>query len=192
MLNVTRNAIAIGKENGKESCFKLLLGCQRNLDYLAVPYPSAQKLSELLTDSDVLSVLPKTLLENPDSKVDFSVVKTFNLPELNINAELVLFVDTLSDSEITGWAYIPELESTVSYISILLKKDSTCYKIRPMPVSRPDVSAHFNAGDLYNDSGFKCNFKDFDIPKGKYQIGIFITNGGKKALSWIDGYYTNE
>lgn len=68
LANVTKEAIDIGKKKGKDACYNFLTECQQKSGLTGIPYPSAERLSTLLTTPEVLDVMPKYLTNKPDGK----------------------------------------------------------------------------------------------------------------------------
>lgn len=48
-------------------------------------------------------------------------------------------------------------------------------------VSRPDVTAFFDDGNNYNNSGFEATIGDF-LPEGQYHLAVLVDNGEEKTI----------
>jgi len=200
MALTTREAITIYKDKGYNECLKYLKFCQTNLPWPGIPYPSADRLAILIAEPAVSDMLPKYLTNNPLNETEKKLLNSYepvlrkiNIDEIKPNMELISCNDVYDNKRLQGWAYMKGINSISSALSILIRDpENNCFSITSRPIDRPDVSKHFNAGTLYDKSGFNCDFSNFEIPPGKYQIGILVTNGNKSAISWTDKYYEKK
>ena len=193
-------AIYINNLLGKKVCFEYL-----KQDYIMLPYPlpyppgsvnidDIQSFYNLINNKSFINILPKCLsfktdnLENNTSNENLKKIKCIDNNSLRSKCTIKYNIENYSNSMLQGWAYIPEIHSNLSTISILLKNKTNCYELSPTLMDRPDVSKYFKSGNLYNHSGFNCNFSIYNIPNGEYLIGIIILNTKSDGIIWTNKY----
>jgi len=109
----------------------------------------------------------------------FSPVSVTTLPPAR---DFFLGIDSVDDNEafltISGWAVQGIDKANESIIKIVLKSDSDIYVSDTEPTFRPDITAHFKTKFSLDNSGFIAKISKSTLKKGKYQIGIIISQKG--------------
>ena len=103
--------------------------------------------------------------------------------------ELSGMVDYFSGGKIIGWAILPNINSAQSNIWLILKSKSKLLRLKISRLPRPDVSDFYHVGTLYNSSGYEGFINNYDIPSGKYAIGILVENGEESGVLWTSHEY---
>jgi len=86
-----------------------------------------------------------------------------------------------------GWCFFSNKENTNNIVKIVLKdKEHNIYLVDTEPSFRPDVTAFFKKNYNLDNSGFSFKLPKKQIKKGKYSIGIYIQQGEKKYLKWLE------
>ena len=75
---------------------------------------------------------------------------------------------------LNGWAAINNQNSTGKTIKIVLINNKLRYELETDMVIRKDVSAGNKNKHNYDFSGFELKFKEKDIPRGLYKVGVVI------------------
>lgn len=94
--------------------------------------------------------------------------------------------------EVFGWGYIEGVsaDNNKTYVVFMSENKEKIYIFDTMLQTRKDVTEFFkNSGLNLDNSGFIANIQKNEIESGKYQIGIYIENGDKKALVYTDKTY---
>jgi uncharacterized membrane protein len=76
--------------------------------------------------------------------------------------------------KIDGWACLENQDYNNSKLKILLKSQNEIVNIIYNKKTRIDVSKSFNNEFDLNNSGFSVIFNTTNLPKGKYELGIYI------------------
>lgn len=118
------------------------------------------------------------ILKSQNKKVDVS--KFGSLTE-NKGDNIIYGIDNFQYSEtgltIDGWATLENYDAGNSKISVILISDKNeVIKLRSQQVSRNDVTLAYNNVNNYDNSGFKLQISQENIPLGKHEIGILIKN----------------
>jgi len=103
-------------------------------------------------------------------------IKELTTSKENVKLNIELFKEENGIVTSTGWAFLENLNSKTSEISILLSNSKTSYILETEKIKRTDVTDFFKTKYNYSFSGFKTKFKTSNIPKGKYKIGVYILN----------------
>ncbi len=97
---------------------------------------------------------------------------------------------------IEGWGFLSEAREakTDKYVIFKFPNELKGYIFKADEVYRPDVTKHLNDGGNYDFSGFKLSFdpSKIDIPKGKYQLGFYLTDGTNSSYRLIEEFYDKE
>ncbi len=112
--------------------------------------------------------------------------KTDNWPpmaDIAFNAETIRTDDKMI--LVQGWAFFKEQDAGESRIGIVIKKEENLYLSFADPMLRPDVTSHFNNRYDLDHSGFSIKILKSALPKGSYQLGIFIEDHVKKKRGMI-------
>ena len=99
------------------------------------------------------------------------------------------YVDDYAGGIIEGWAILPDINATGSDMWLILKSKSKLFRLKISRVSRPDVSNFYHAGSLYNSSGYEGFLNIYNIPTGKYAIGVLVENGEESGVFWTSREY---
>jgi nitrate reductase NapE component len=89
---------------------------------------------------------------------------------------------------VSGWAYLNDISSENTKISLVLINDKTqinnAKTIFIQSVNRPDVTTYFKCNFNADNSGFKADFNLAGLNSEEYKIGIYIENQklNKKGL----------
>ena len=74
---------------------------------------------------------------------------------------------------LNGWAFIDDtIGAAESAIFIVVREPEGYFLIEPSKNKRPDVTAYFNNGRDYDDSGFRAITRPVDLSAGKMAILI--------------------
>lgn len=120
----------------------------------------------------------------------FSIYKYSNSPEfieidgLGVNSQkITLELDEIIVKgdliKLNGWAIVRGIESKMNDKKIVLMDTSNEKKyelVSTRDVKRTDVTSHFNNSMNYNNSGFDTEIPKENLKKGKYRIGILISD----------------
>ena len=103
---------------------------------------------------------------------------------------------TLKPNEviISGWAYLPDINSTNSTIEIVLLDNGKATKIATEKIKRDDVTTYFKSDIDLSSSGFSSIINLKNIEKGNYKVGILIENKelGKKGVVLTDKIFSKQ
>jgi len=120
----------------------------------------------------------------------FSPVSVTTLPPAQ---DFFLGIDSVDDNKafltISGWAVQRIDKAYESIVKIVLKGDSDIYVSDTEPTFRPDITAHFKTKFNLDNSGFLAKISKRTLKKGKYQIGIIISQKGNTGtMKLIDRF----
>jgi len=120
---------------------------------------------------------------------DYSIKLISQLPKHN-NHEVLANIETVENLKkhilISGWAALKDFDTTNSEIKLIVIRDKTFYELLPEKVVREDVTEYFGKTTNYDHSGFKGMIDLKKLPKGNYQIGVYVVNGLNS------GFYINN
>jgi hypothetical protein len=107
--------------------------------------------------------------------------------------DIFLGIDSVNDNEtfitVSGWAVQRMDNVSESTVKIVLKSDDNIYVSDTEPTSRPDVTAHFKTKFNLDNSGFQAKISKSTLKKGKYQLGILISQKGNTGtMKLIDRF----
>ena len=143
-------------------------------------YASANKILIIPADGD--SALTVKSGTEPQT-IAHQVVMSLNEPTRKIN----YFFDKVNQSAdyitVTGWGFLEGLDAVSKHSYLLLKKDKnvTIYDVSLR--MRADVTRAFSKEKLNLDSsGFMSSVPIENLEKGKYQLGLYITNGNQSGI----------
>jgi hypothetical protein len=83
---------------------------------------------------------------------------------------------------IDGWAAIENQNAKSSVIKLLLINGKNVYLADTQKKKREDVTKFYNGQYNYDDAGFYVNLKKGWLPKGKYKLGIVVSDKAKTAV----------
>jgi hypothetical protein len=109
----------------------------------------------------------------------------FDRQATTFSATATVKIDRNDGKCISGWAFIPAAMSEKSKIFIVLANDAGAFRIRTLMMQRPDVSKAHHRQFLYDYSGFECFLIAYDIPPGRYRMGVLVENGRISAMKWL-------
>lgn len=110
------------------------------------------------------------------------------------NADSVrIEVENISDSHdvlrVSGWAFMPNETSWSTYV--LLKSEGGAFISETKKVFRPDVTAYFEGKQNLDNSGFEAIISKKGLPKGSYEIGIYLVcNDERSSFMFLGEYCT--
>ena len=81
---------------------------------------------------------------------------------------------------ITGWATIKGIDASASAIKVVFIGKKENFAIKTATVIRKDVTLTINDGFNYDNAGFEISVNKADLPKGRYEIGIIVSNKAAK------------
>lgn len=115
------------------------------------------------------------------------------IDELPVAKEFIVGIDkVIPEGEfltISGWAIDEFKDVETNNIRVMLRNGSKNFVCETEPLSRPDVTTHFNNGYLLDDCGFSTKIYKAILPKGNYDIGIVIQKKDRTSyLRWIDKF----
>lgn len=135
-------------------------------------------------------IIPKYISRN------FSELLVDQASDLGCFDDIKMCIDYIKDEEddiieISGWGFMEGVNADKSKIYTVFRSREKTYIFDSQMRIREDVTnAFFEEYKMNLDScGFNTNILKNQIESGKYQIGIYIENGDKKALVYTDKYY---
>lgn len=75
-----------------------------------------------------------------------------------------------------GWAFFETGPSTNSKYTIVLINNNIMYKLKTLKVFRPDNTSYFKTKYDVSNSGFNSSIDINNMPKGRYQLAIYLVN----------------
>ena len=113
---------------------------------------------------------------------DYHVPHVAEMPDLG---EFTKGVDQAIDSAefytISGWA-APVQSNFAGYtIQLILKSEKNVFVCDTDRLIRKDVTAYFKNQFNLDDCGFAAKIKKDELPKGKYEIGIYLHRSSEKG-----------
>ena len=131
---------------------------------------------------------------NTVKKIDISKYKP--LAERNgssINFSIENFSKNENEVLISGWSYFNDQNAFNSKIDVVFIKDGIAYNLNTQRIKRDDVTSYFKSNYDIGNSGFSSKVNLKNLPRGKYTIGIFITDttSKKEGLVLTDKIFEN-
>lgn len=181
-------------------------GFQANIPY-DVMKDGAYKLGILIRSGDInyysdtnnyITIIKNKIYLSYISQSNRNIANEINKVDNDIDtfySNAKTYIDSMSNEnievlEIKGWGFIEGIDSKNSEIYVVIKSNNNIYVYDTQNIVRKDVTDYFKDMQLNLDnSGFNANILAKGIESGKYQIGIYIENGDKKALVYTDKYY---
>jgi hypothetical protein len=100
----------------------------------------------------------------------------FNMENINSDDKMLM---------IQGWAFLKNRSAEDCSIGIILKKEADLYEAMAEPMLRPDITAHFKNLYKLDKAGFTIKISKNAVPKGRYQLGVFIKDNKTKKEGMI-------
>jgi len=107
------------------------------------------------------------------------VHKTIDNFDNNVNFNIEDIKDNNNSYDITGWAFVKNVQIDKSEKYLVLTKEKEEYIVATNIELRPDVTAYFKAKDL-SKTGFKSHIYKKDFPEGTYLLSILLIDKNKK------------
>ena len=97
-----------------------------------------------------------------------------------LSSNLETVIEGNDNLVISGWASIKGIDASASVVKIVFVGRNENFTIKTAAVIRKDVTQTFNDGFNHDNAGFEIRVNKADLPKGKYQIGIIVSNKAAK------------
>ena len=118
-----------------------------------------------------------------NTKVEFNETQWNQLTkESQLMSGIEKFRFSQNHLEVKGWSFLKDLDSKNTKIKLMLLNDKTGYFIESTRKRRPDVTKFYKLKYDANNSGFTIDTSLNYIPKGTYQLGIWLENEDEKGL----------
>lgn len=139
-------------------------------------------------------------LRYTDEKLRLGIPEIFapaSISELPATAEFLSGIDFVKDDKevvsISGWALknIDRIQNTT--IKIILKSDNAQFVSETELKSRPDITSALKSKFNLEDCGFSAKISKRNLPKGRYQIAILISEEDQnQAVKFIDQFVIKD
>jgi hypothetical protein len=95
---------------------------------------------------------------------------------------------------ISGWGFLEHKGSENVAIQLVFRNETGNYLVDTEPVLRKDVTSYFKSANNLDNAGFEARVLKNSLPKGKYQIGLYLnhTKTGEKGLFFSDKEIENN
>ncbi len=125
-----------------------------------------------------------------DEVTEEAEAEAFVLPE--VNADISYYVDTLEETYIVGWAYMPGKNAVMGEKTIALKCGDDIVLCDTDTEDRPDVTAAFEAGNgglNLDNAGFSATYDKSQLHPGTWQFIVVFDDGlGHNGYTGLDQY----
>ena len=104
-----------------------------------------------------------------------------------------IFEDSAEMATIAGWGFLNGLDTNDIKHYLLFKNGDRIEIVSTIAQTREDVTACFRDSKINLDkSGYLANVPKDLLPKGRYQIGLYIVKGKDQGMAFFDRYITIE
>lgn len=106
----------------------------------------------------------------------------------NVNISITTVEQRDMECIVYGWANILGKDSSYTKMSMAFVGDSEQYNVPLVIIPRYDVDIELNSNrdGIYNYSGIDAKIPLYDLPSGKYELVLFISNGDDSYAIDID------
>lgn len=121
----------------------------------------------ILKEFDFQSKIDLQLIEN-DFEKNAACDTRSNIESFTVNPEVL---------NIAGWIYLSNEDSFNSRIKAFAKNNQMFVTVPVTAILRQEIAPYFGSSYNLDFSGFKIDFQLHKLPRGKYDLYIFLSNG---------------
>ena len=119
------------------------------------------------------------------SKVEVKLMES----ETEVKYHIDGFVERDDMIVVRGWSFLEGFDTEEVQHYIVLKDNSDKMVFDAINLTRPDVTAYYESREINLDnSGFESRVLKDDLPKGEYNLGLYLVKGDETGLKYTNHY----